>query len=29
MYRLLTSVVRRVRRNRWAGWPPPIVLAGC
>jgi len=29
MYRFISSVVRRVRRKRFAGWLPPIVLAGC
>jgi hypothetical protein len=30
MYRFITKVVRRVRRNkRRTGWLPPLVLAGC
>jgi len=29
MIRFLSSVVRRVRRRRFGGFLPPIVLAGC
>lgn len=29
MLRAFIAILRRARRRRWLGWPPPIVLAGC
>jgi hypothetical protein len=29
MYRFISNIVRRVRKNRWLGFPPAIAIAGC
>jgi len=29
MDRFISSIIRRVRRKRFAGWLPPIAVAGC
>jgi len=29
MYRFITNIVRRARKNRWFSFPPAISLSGC